>query len=387
MYGLLGVLEGVYGDGPRPGLVDAGIAAEYLAPMRRTDAAARLCRNEVATANAAPLVIAGCGRSGTTYLQAVLDASPEIFIPTESLFIADYLRAGNVLPRGLRRWLLYHEPQLRSWSDERSLPVDNLAVTIRDLHQRAAAAEGARIWGQKTPRFVRHIDVFRQAFPGCRFILIHRDPRAVVASMLQSPRHTYSVARACQRWNRDNQPILAARRQPSPDVMLVAYEALIQDYDEYLVRLFTFAGVKPLTRAEVTACGRVREFRGTGFGIAENNVRGGLDPNPANVDNWKKRLTVSQVRQIERLCGATMRELGYEPLSAADAEQLPVESGGRWRAWLSPLMDVRIVWAYLRYWPYYPVHHLLRRAAICCFSLVRRPAVSTTAGTLGLPGQ
>ena len=82
-----------------------------------------------------------------------------------------------------------------------------------------------------------------------------------------------------------------------------------------------------------------------------------------------------------------MRELGYEPLSAVAAEQLPAKTGGRWRDWLSPLMDVRVVWAYLRYWPYYPMHHLLRRAAIRCFSLVRRPAVSTTAGTPGLPGQ
>jgi len=326
--------------------------------------------NTNAQAGAAPpVIIAGCGRSGTTYLKVVLDASPEVFIPTESLFIADYLRFGPALPSGLRRILFWQEPQLRAWYDlAPDVPLDDIPHAIDVIHRRMAEREGARVWGQKTPRFVRRLPVFRRAFPGCRFILIHRDPRAVVASMLRSPRHTYSLVRACRRWVFDNSFVVRERQNARPDVMIVSYEDFVRRFDAHLPRLFRFAGVEPLSREEVERRARVREYRGTRFRVSANTVRRGVAPDPALIDAWKTVLTAAQVREIERLCSPLMEELGYTPLSDDALAALPRRRFETLRRTVEPFMDVRVVWAYLRFWPYYPIHHVVRRSLMHLFA-------------------
>ena len=38
--------------------------------------------NATDMSSTSPIFIAGCGRSGTTYLQTIVDAHPAVFIPT-----------------------------------------------------------------------------------------------------------------------------------------------------------------------------------------------------------------------------------------------------------------------------------------------------------------
>src|SRR3954471_19224424 len=251
-----------------------------------------------------PIFIAGCGRSGTTYLQTIVDAHPAVFLPTETLFIPEYLRDGHLVPKRLLSWLFHREPHRRARSDGPNLPVDDIPETIAAANKHAAAQEGATIWGQKTPRFVRHIDLFRRNFPGCRWILIYRDPRATVASMLNSPVHAFSIDWACSRWNRDNQPVIEALGNPRPDTLVICYEDLIRDFDNHLTRIFSFLQLEEVARADVERDGKVRNFKGTTFSIQANNVRDGMAPQTKSIDSWKKTLSEAQVREIERRCAA-----------------------------------------------------------------------------------
>ena len=59
--------------------------------------------------------IIGCGRSGTTLLRTILNHHSKLFIPTESLFILDYLKFGNSIPPKLCSFMLKHEPQFKIW--------------------------------------------------------------------------------------------------------------------------------------------------------------------------------------------------------------------------------------------------------------------------------
>jgi len=320
-----------------------------------------------------PIFIAGCGRSGTTYIKTIVDAHPRVFIPTESLFIADYLRHGRFLPAGLRKWLFFREPQLRSWYDGPAFELDDPADAVRQVHMTMAGKEGAVVWGQKTPRFVRYMLEFTTAYPDCRWILICRDPRAVVASMLKSKRHTYSLAAACRRWVRDNQPIIAHRQKPAPNVMVERFEDLVCNFDVHVERIWRFLELPPLTRQQVIAQGKVREYRGSGFSVQENNVRDGLEPQPELLDTWKRTLTIYQIRQIEQRCAEGMAALGYEPVLPGEAlrPDRPMEA---LRQALSPAKDLMVVGEYMLHWPIYPIHTLLRKLAIHCLG---RPFRST----------
>ena len=317
--------------------------------------------SEQAAPGIPPVLIAGCGRSGTSYLKSLLDGHPDLFIPTESLFLADYLQWGDALPRSLRRFLFFHEPQLRCWYKGPSVFVEHFAGAIRTIHELAAAQQGARQWGQKTPRFIRHFALFNRAFPGAKWLLVYRDPRAVVASMLRSKRHTYSTRAAIRRWRADNALIvdLIKRGQPEPDVMLVRYEDLVTDGELLIERIQDFLGLQPLPLCELVSRGRIEAQERSGF--KNNAIRGGLTPDPNRLEAWQQLLTADDVAEIEAACVEEMDLLGYLRISAAPGRARGIDP--------RRLTDVRIIFEYLRFWPRYLVYTAIRRGLLRTFAL------------------
>lgn len=312
-----------------------------------------------------PVFIAGCGRSGTSYLRTIVDAHPRVFIPSESLFIIDYLRYGSRVPKGLLKWLFFHEPQLRCWYSGKSFDIDSMPEAIARVHQTEAQKHGAVIWGQKTPRFVNHMDLIESAFPGTRWILIYRDPRGVAASMKRSGQHTSSVRQACRRWLRDNRAVLEIKKGIStPDnVLLVKYEELVTDYDAMLRTLFGFLSLEPLTREDVSRLGKPVFFDRSRFTI--NTVRGNMDPDPGIIHRWKDILSGDEVSFIESTCSGEMKILGYEPCMDAGPAAGTISTAGR-------LKDLMIPLRYLAKWPEYIFFTALRYILLRYLPVLRR---------------
>jgi hypothetical protein len=312
-----------------------------------------------------PVFIVGCGRSGTSYLRTIIDAHPEFFVPSESLFLVDYLKWGALLPKRILSWLFFHEPQLLCWYERGPFEFDSIQEAIRRVHEVEAQAHGARWWGQKTPRFINHMQLLEEAFPGARWILIYRDPRGVAASMKASKQHTYSIAKACQRWKRDNRPVMKFLKEglPNTRVMLIRFEDLVLDYEPTLGALFDFLGVKPITGDEVNARGRPVFFKRSRFAI--NTIRGNLTPDPAVIDNWRKCLRPAEIAYIEGACSEEMEVMGYR----LSAERQTADTIG-----LQALKDAGILLQYLRNWPEYLLMTSLRKALMGLFSIPSRLA-------------
>lgn len=306
-----------------------------------------------------PIFVAGCGRSGTSFVRTLLDAHPDVYIPSETLCLVDYLQAWDRLPPRLREWLFFHEPQLRCWYTGPAQASATAAATIARTHEHEATRHGARVWGQKTPRFVRHIDLFRQAYPDARWVLLYRDPRAVVASMVASGQHTNSVVTAVDRWRRDNAPIVddLRRGRSSPDVLLVQYETLVVDFAATLARIWRFLDLPPVDEEQLLADARPVFFSRSRFPI--NTVRDGMRPNPAHLDTWRSRLSPAQVAHVERACAAEMEVMGYAPSAPATAEAI-----GPVHRLVDRLRDVVIPLRYAWYWPEYPAFVALRQLAL-----------------------
>lgn len=313
-----------------------------------------------------PVFIAGCGRSGTSLLRTLIDAHPDVYIPSESLFIPDYLRHGDRLPRRLLRFLLFHEPQLRCWYEGPPELGSNTAVTIEQAHRIMAGRRGASLWGQKTPRFVRCRELLDACLGPLRWILLYRDPRGVCASMRLSGQHTHSVSRACTRWQRDNREIVELVSDPArcPDnVLLVKYEELIQRYEDTLARVFRFLGLPPVSIDQLVENARPVFFPGSGFEI--NTVRDGVLPDPRRIEDWQSVLRPAEIAYIESACALEMEVLGYPRLASGTNGGFALADA------LRKLQDVRVIYRYLRYWPTYPLYTLLRKAVLAGFGGLR----------------
>src|SRR3712207_6135656 len=142
--------------------------------------------------------IVGCPRSGTTLLQRMVDAHPDIAITRQSRFIPNYYeKRKGLTPDGLvtpdlvdrlieeRRFknLQIDREELESLagSGEQEVSFESFVAGIFDHYGKV---QGKRLVGDKTPRYVRSIPTLHELWPEARFVHIIRDGRDVCLSMM-----------------------------------------------------------------------------------------------------------------------------------------------------------------------------------------------------------
>ena len=128
-----------------------------------------------------PIIVFGAPRSGTTYLQELLNIHPDVFVSHETRIFAWLHDAVSVLTHEDRCLVTYREQfidHLRS-----ALP-----QVIRDFYR--SLATDAIYWGDKNPHYADWnnngcLELVADLFPNTRFIDLIRDGRHVVSSLLQ----------------------------------------------------------------------------------------------------------------------------------------------------------------------------------------------------------
>ncbi|WP_017461746.1 tetratricopeptide repeat-containing sulfotransferase family protein [Dyella ginsengisoli] len=219
--------------------------ADELATVESIEqAAARLDpappRQSAPAGQPAPLFIVGLPRSGSTLLDHMLSAHPEIVSAGEISdfqrqlhWVADVAQAGH---RSLRE-VMQRMPSL-------DLPL----VGKRYLERTAWRAAGARYFIDKLPINVRLVPFIRRALPQARIIHIVRPPMDVCYSNLKvmfgsaSP-YCYDM-QAMAHYHGLYRQIVERWRQLDADAMLeVAYEDLVTDPEAALSRILAHCGL------------------------------------------------------------------------------------------------------------------------------------------------
>ena len=138
-----------------------------------------------------PVFVCGVGRSGTSLVQSMLHAHPDLSFPAESHFFRRYVAPRTPRKLGLGDWhdLLAADAEL-AWTD---VSVDELLAgegdgevdpqrIYRRLLKAVAERHGTTRVGDKDPRFVEVVPALHGRFPQAYLIQIVRDPRDVLLS-------------------------------------------------------------------------------------------------------------------------------------------------------------------------------------------------------------
>ena len=141
--------------------------------------------------------IVGCPRSGTTLLQRMVDAHPDIAITRQSRCIPNYYeKRKGLTPEGLvtpelvdrlveeRRFknLEIGREELESLAGSgKQVPFESFVTGIFNHY---GAVQGKRLVGDKTPRYVRSIPTLHDLWPETKFVHLIRDGRDVFLSMM-----------------------------------------------------------------------------------------------------------------------------------------------------------------------------------------------------------
>ncbi|MEO6436253.1 MAG: sulfotransferase [Tepidisphaeraceae bacterium] len=276
-------------------------------------------------------LIVGAQRSGTTWLQKLCAAHPDIAGGEESHLFARYL--GNLLhtyytdlapqdltalPKGLACFLT---------ADEIREAYRVFALTV--FRKMLWAKPGARFVVEKTPDHVLHLRYIRHVFPNVKVIHIIRDARDVVVSQMAAAKQSWGESWAAktaeegaQRWTEWVQ--LGREAADTPGLYYeVRYEQLLNNGVETLSGVFAFLGAPmPLERVK----GIYDQFS-----LAALKAKTAPDPfircgepkklihptacadffRTGQSGGWSGALSAQEKALVEEIAGPLLKELGY----------------------------------------------------------------------------
>lgn len=275
------------------------------------------------------LFVVGCPRSGTTWVQLLLNGSPEIATAPETQIFAYYLDGFR------RQWIEEHEGKTarlqgraglsRLLSDEefRELCALCARYVLDRISQRNPAAS---VVLEKSPRHAVLMEWVLEILPDAHVLHVVRDPRDAVASIMEAGR-SWGAG-----WAPKN-PIVAARMWKSQvegarraaeltdSYREVRYEDLRTRPVEELRNLLRWLGLEADSEAcaQAVASCRLERLRGDGDGEAVTAMPTPAARSPRGffgegaVGEWRSRLSERDARIVESICFHPMRSLGYEP--------------------------------------------------------------------------
>ena len=278
--------------------------------------------------------ICGATRSGTTLLRLMLDAHPDMAIPSETHFVPDVVvrcMDGPVTPDELAEVVTGHS----RWGDfgldaaelrDRFAAIErlNAADAIRAFFQLYAEKQGKARWGDKTPGYIRQTRRIRRVLPEAHFIHTIRDGRDVALSLIPLNFGPDNVADAARLWKKR---VSWARYQARnlEQYMEVFYEDLILDTEPTLRRVCEFIelGFDPAMldyheQAEQRLAEKARDLPKPGGRAQPAEARmashalATAPPQSDRVGRWKREMSEADVAEYERIAGPLLDELGYE---------------------------------------------------------------------------
>ncbi|MBX6422741.1 sulfotransferase [Thermosulfurimonas sp. F29] len=261
----------------------------------------------------------GSPKSGTTYLQMILDAHPEVSCPPEHNFM-QFLNGLRQLIEGYNRLLVYSD-EITARQGAVLFENDDLEHLFKEAVIRAAlkGARGrkVRLYGVKDNHFVAWISLMERLFPEARIISPVRDPRSVVLSgWYFNSRIDPTFRRTRGRtqelwaqdmgsiWRRDIEALLKFRKRYPDRILFVKYEELRKDPERECARIFDFLEVK--SDGSILA----DIVKKTSF----DKFKDGRFFRKGSLDDWKRELVPEAIRIIEKLNLHLMKEFGYQTI-------------------------------------------------------------------------
>jgi sulfotransferase family protein len=299
--------------------------------------------------------IVGCPRSGTTLLQRMVNAHPQVAITPESHWIPRLyekpwaLNGNGVIEHKLVRELAAHPKfarlgigreklkKLEKLSrNGQPLTYSSLVTAIMDLY---GQAQRKPLVGDKTPDYVRRISTLHGLWPEARFLHVIRDGRDVYLSMKEWPKvhpkpgdfttwKSEPVSTAAWWWGHNVRLGRDAGRQLGSELYYeLRYETLVASPRKECERLCAFLSL-PFDETML----RFHEDRAAPDPGLEQK-RAGLPITPGLRD-WKSQMPAEELESFEAEAGDLLDELNY-PRAVPRLEPQALDRAARVRGLLA----------------------------------------------------
>jgi hypothetical protein len=301
---------------------EAGVSGAHVRSLEKR-------RRELGHSN--PFVfIVGCPRSGTTLVQRIVDAHPDVAICNETFWLAYFFKKrigltpdGLITPELISRLLAYNKfYRMRIGRAELEALMGageplRYARFVQEIFTRYGEYRGKPLVGDKTPDYARNLPTLHNLWPNAKFVHLIRDGRDVClsavawkrkASRLASQFTTWAeqpVATAAAWWQWHVSLCRAGGRLLGPDLYYeVRYESLVEKPAEETAKLCVFLGVPCDETMLHFHQGRTRSD-------AALNAKHAWMPITPGLRDWCTQMPAVDIECFETVAGNLLEELGY----------------------------------------------------------------------------
>ncbi|MGF1491618.1 MAG: sulfotransferase [Microcoleaceae cyanobacterium] len=209
-----------------------------------------------------PVFLVGCSRSGTTLLQSLLSAHPEVASFPESQFFHHLIPviyerrryALGLISRRLKpRMETFFKDEMNRPELMNSLPrtpfMGNYTRKFMKILKSLAEEQGKTVLLEKTPDHIYYIEYIEKLVPHSRFIHLIRNGADVIASLYEVTNkypQPWGGARSIDVCIQDWLRAIAASEKylPQPNHVGIRYEQLLEETETVLKRLCQFMGLE-----------------------------------------------------------------------------------------------------------------------------------------------
>jgi len=209
-----------------------------------------------------PIIIGGCGSSGTTLIRAILNAHSKIHCGKELSIFCQYQLyecndithfKKNLISGEINNWVgksiwayktNFTINFIKELFDDKEIDLMfNYATNINDFFSifftNYAEKNGKEIWAEKTPANIECISEILRLFDNCKFIHVIRNPWSVVSSLII--RRGLTFQESLERWMFSME--CAVKEKDNSRVYGIMYEDIILNTENEIRKLLKFLDI------------------------------------------------------------------------------------------------------------------------------------------------
>ena len=280
--------------------------------------------------------VSGAPKSGTTWLQRILDAHPEVVCSGEGHFVEQIVRPLVKLKADFNAKLAMDaervfegKPYYEPLSDADVAPLAR-ALILQVMGKRTKGQDPKAL-GDKTPRYTHGLASLSSLFPKARFVNIVRHPYDVAVSMLHhafrfghedalvlgTETHHTMVGNSSNAWLHAQNYVHEFRKANPGRLLQIRYEDLQADGPEVMGKVFRFLSVSDKAEVVEAALSESSFEKLSGRKPGEENPRSFF--RKGVVGDWQGRLDDEALRIIGERCGDLMKREGFDQAAASNA--------------------------------------------------------------------
>ncbi|WP_206955485.1 sulfotransferase family protein [Trinickia acidisoli] len=183
---------------------------------------------------------------------------------------------------------------------------------VWELLLRAGEQRGARVVMDKSLDSVHYADELMRLFPDMLFLNVVRDPRAQIASMNKAIIHDFDTLLNAHIWLEAHRAADMVLAEYPDRTLTIRYEDFLADEEAVLKQICAFFDIAFLPgMLDVSHSDEAKQISRMSALWSSNCFA----PIAANVDKYKKVLSLEEIALIETLTHDHMRRYGYERLT------------------------------------------------------------------------